>query len=60
MIEHHIDLVPDARPVRSRPYRAAPAHTDIIESKMKEMEEEGIIKECITPWASPKMALGGL
>jgi transposase InsO family protein len=51
--QHHIDLIAGAKPRNSPPYRYAPARRQIIESKLTEMLEQGVITPSKSPWASP-------
>lgn len=53
LMTYHIDLVEGAKPVKCKPYRTGPQQKEIIEKKMKELEEQGIITESNTPWNSP-------
>lgn len=50
--DHHIPLVPDARPVQMRPYRYAPALKTEIEKQVTEMLESDIIQHSKSPFAS--------
>ncbi|CAF4783695.1 unnamed protein product, partial [Rotaria magnacalcarata] len=48
-----INLVPDAQPVNSPPFRYAPTGKQIIEQNLNEMLDQGIISPSTSPWASP-------
>ena len=50
--DHHIPLVPDARPVQMRPYRYAPALKTEIEKQVTEMLESDIIQYSKSLFAS--------
>ncbi|CAF4231076.1 unnamed protein product [Rotaria sp. Silwood2] len=52
-VQHQINLVPDAKPFNSPPFRYAPARKEIIEQNIKDMLEQGIISPSTSPWASP-------
>ena len=41
--EHHIDLVPGARPQYSQPYRAGPEKRKVIEETVESLLKEGVI-----------------
>ena len=50
--DHHINLVPGAKPVSVRPYRYTPQQKDEIEKQISEMLRKGIIKPSHSPFAS--------
>ncbi|CAF5146231.1 unnamed protein product, partial [Rotaria magnacalcarata] len=52
-LQHQINLVPDAQPVNSPPFRYAPTRKQIIEQNLNEMLDQGIISPSTSPWASP-------
>ena len=53
IIQHHIDLIAGTKPRNSPPYRYAPARRKIIEEKLTEMLDQGVITPSKSPWASP-------
>jgi hypothetical protein len=51
--DHHIPLVPGARPVSVRPYRVAPELKDEIERQIKELLSQGVIVHSNSAFGSP-------
>lgn len=51
--DHTIPLIPGAQPVNLRPYRYTPAQKDEIDHQIKEMLQHGVIRQSISPFASP-------
>jgi hypothetical protein len=51
--DHHIPLVPGARPVSIRPYRVAPELKDEIERQIQELMEQGVITHSNSAFGSP-------
>jgi hypothetical protein len=52
-ITHHIELLPDSKPVISAPYRLHPEKAAMVQKEIDEMLELGIIEHSDSPWASP-------
>jgi hypothetical protein len=50
---HHIQLLPRAKPVSVRPYRYTAVQKDEMEKQIKEMLRKGIIKLSHIPFVSP-------
>ena len=46
-------MIPGAQPFRLRPYRYNPAQKDEIETQVRELLKNGLIKESTSPFASP-------
>jgi hypothetical protein len=51
--DHHIPLIPGARPVSMRPYRVAPELKSEIERQIQELLQQGVISHSSSPFASP-------
>lgn len=51
LVQHHIDTG-DQRPLSQPPHRVSGAENDTINGLLKEMLEQGIIRESNSPWAS--------
>jgi hypothetical protein len=51
--DHHIPLIPGARPVSVRPYRVAPELKNEIERQLKEMLDQGVIAHSQSAFGSP-------
>jgi len=51
LVVHRIDTG-DARPVRQQLRRYPPAHLDIIDQHLQDMQRQRIIEPCQSPWAS--------
>jgi len=51
LIIHRIDTG-DARPVRQQLRRYPPAHLDVIDHNLQDMQRQGNIEPCQSPWAS--------
>ncbi|CAF4948130.1 unnamed protein product [Rotaria socialis] len=52
-LQHQINLVPDAQPVNSPPFRYAPTRKQMIEQHLNEMLDQGIFSPSTSSWASP-------
>ncbi|CAF3221850.1 unnamed protein product [Rotaria sp. Silwood2] len=52
-LQHQINLVSDAQPFNSPPFRYAPTRKQVIEQNLNEMLDQGIISPSTSPWASP-------
>ncbi|MCH7730585.1 RNA-directed DNA polymerase, partial [Patescibacteria group bacterium] len=50
---HYIETVPDARPARSRPYRASPYSREVIEETIDRGIKYDTIEPSSSPWAAP-------
>jgi len=53
LITHHIELLPDSKPVVSAPYRLHPEKAAAVEKEIKDMLDLRIIEPSDSPWASP-------
>lgn len=51
--DHEIPLIPGAQPFIVRPYRYSPLQKNEIESQLKQMLQNGIIRPSTSPFASP-------
>jgi hypothetical protein len=51
--QHRIDLIPGARPVHSRPYRAGARAREIEKAEIEKMLAQGVIELATCEWASP-------
>ena len=51
--EHHIDLVPGARPVKAHPYRQGLKGRELEDFEIQKQLKEGIIEPAYSEWASP-------
>lgn len=51
--DHHIPLIPGARPVSVRPYRIAPQLKDELEKQIQELLSLGMIRFSKSPFSSP-------
>jgi hypothetical protein len=52
IIQHQIELT-DHTPVRRRPYRLNPKQQAIMEEKINELLQLGVIEESVSPWSAP-------
>lgn len=52
LTEHHVN-VGHSNPVRQTPYRLPHAYRELVQEELREMEEDGIIEESNSEWASP-------
>jgi len=50
---HHIDLKPDATPIKQRAYRLSKAKSDILKSEIGKLIEKNLITPFNSPWSSP-------
>jgi hypothetical protein len=55
--DHAITLKPDAAPFNARPYRYSPEHKTEIENQVSKMLAAGIIKQSMSPFASPVLLI---
>lgn len=53
--DHHIPLIPGAKPVNLRPYRYKPALKNEIERQVAEMLKSGVIQPSQSPFSSPAL-----
>jgi hypothetical protein len=51
--DHHIPLIPGARPISVRPYRVAPELKTEIEKQIKELLDQGVIVHSSSAFGSP-------
>lgn len=54
---HRVDLIRNARPVRSHPYWAGPKAREAEDLKVKGMLKAGVIELAPSEWASPVVLL---
>jgi hypothetical protein len=62
LCEHHIELLPGAKPVFCRPYRMPPDKTKFLKEEIAKLLELGIIEEAPSngnTWASPVLLVPG-
>lgn len=52
LVEHEINLV-TSEPVKQMPYRVPPFKKDIIDQKVLEMKEQGVLEDSHSPFAAP-------
>lgn len=52
-MEHRINLIPNASPVRQEPYRLHPDKIRCLNSQIDSLLAEGIIEESTSAWAAP-------
>ena len=52
VVEHRI-YVKGATPVKQKPYRVPYSQRDQVQQELRTMLESGIIRESVSPWASP-------
>ena len=57
-IQHHIDLVPEAKPVMKRPYRLAESQQKEVERQILNALEEGWIQPSFSPWGTAIFVVG--
>lgn len=50
---HAIPLIPGAQPVKVRPYKYSPIQKDEIETQLKQMLDQGVIRPSSSPFSSP-------
>ena len=53
LLQHKIELLPDARPVYIPAYRLPRSQRDVAERKVQEMIADGIVEPSTSPWNSP-------
>ena len=51
--ENSIDLVPDARPFKSAPYRAGPKMRELIDFEVNKQLKAGVIEPAQSEWLAP-------
>ena len=52
-LTHHAVNTKDSPPLKSAPYRLAPAWKDQLKAEVKNLAEAGIIQPSTSPWSSP-------
>lgn len=55
LCDHHIPLIPGAKPVFLKPYRHNPGQKDEIERQVKEMLQNGVIQPSTSAFSSPAL-----
>ena len=53
VIEHRINLIDNSKPAFVPNFRLPVSRRNIVESLLKDMESQGIIKESLSPYNSP-------
>jgi len=53
VVEHRIELIPNARPVKQAPYRLHPDKLRSVNLQIDSLLAEGIIEESTSAWAAP-------
>ena len=56
LCEHHIELLPDVKPVFCKPYRLSPDKTEFLKEEIAQLLDQGIIEEAPSngvTWGSP-------
>ena len=51
--QHHIELLPNTKPVRCSPYRLSPQKTEYLRKELAELLDLGIVEPSESLWASP-------
>ena len=54
-IQHDIELIPGAKPIKQRPYRINPVKQKVMEAELDYMASHGIIEDSTSSWASPSL-----
>jgi hypothetical protein len=61
---HHIEFLPNFRPIRCRSYRLNPEKTQHLKKAIDELLKLGIVSESESPWSAPVVLIskpgGGL
>ncbi len=52
-VTHHIALQPGAQPSCVPSYRLPHSHRQVVQQKVDEFQQEGVIQESQSPWNSP-------
>ena len=52
-MEHHINVLPDTKPIKLHPYRLPLAKRKDAEKEIKAMAEQDLIEPSTSPWSSP-------
>ncbi|XP_040244023.1 uncharacterized protein [Aegilops tauschii subsp. strangulata] len=52
-IEFLIDLIPGTGPIAKRPYRMPPQELEELEKQIRELQAQGFILPCSSPWGAP-------
>jgi hypothetical protein len=50
VIEHHLKIYPDARPVQQRPQKQSVERQNFIREEIKKLLDAGFIREVQHPW----------
>ena len=58
VIEHHIELVPNAKVVNERQYKIPQTHRVILKQIINDYERQGIIEKCQSNYNSPVLLVG--
>ena len=49
----NIDLVPDAKPFKSAPYRAGPKTRELEQAEVEKKRKAGVIEPVMSEWTAP-------
>ena len=52
-IEFLIDLIPGTGPIAKKPYRMPPQELEELEKQIRELQAQGFILPCSSPWGAP-------
>ena len=52
-VEHEINLEPGAQPVSRPPYRLSPKEQEEMETQVKDLLAQGLIRPSFSPWGAP-------
>ncbi|VDI82483.1 Hypothetical predicted protein [Mytilus galloprovincialis] len=53
LLKHKIEVPEGTVPVRQRQFKVGPRQKDVLENMIKDMLEQDIIEESISPWGAP-------
>ena len=53
IVEHRIDLLPDQRPFRRKPYKLPVQQQEIMDKIIQNLKDQDVVRDSTSPFSSP-------